>query len=153
LSIVETLVEQLNRTFDGEARHGDPVLTILSDITAEEAAVRPFPAAHSIHEIVRHMTVWKEVVRRSAIDKPWQPTDAEDWAPLTDTSAPAWQASLTHLRERHDALVAAVRGLSDADLERPPIGGQTPRGLQVFGVLQHDVYHAGQIALLKKAAR
>ena len=74
--------------------------------------------------------------------------------PSTTSSAAAWQQALSRLIEAHRALVAAVSGMDDARFaEEIPGGGGLSHAGQFHGVIQHDIYHAGQIALLKKFGR
>ena len=154
MTVAEMLSDQLHRTFEGEAWHGDPVLTILRDVSAEQAAARPLPNAHSIWELVLHMAVWKDVARWRIEHSERVPTDAENFPPVTDTGAAAWQQALDRLIQSHRALLADVAPLDDARLaEEIPAGGGLSHAARLAGVLAHDVYHAGQIALLKKAGR
>jgi uncharacterized damage-inducible protein DinB len=154
MTMVETLVDQLHRTFEGEAWHGDPVLTILRDVGAELAAARPLANAHSIWELVLHMAVWKDVARWRIEHSERVPTDAENFPPVTDTSEAAWQQAVARLIQAHRALVAAVTALREPQLtEEIPAGGGLSHAARLLGVIEHDVYHAGQIALLKKASR
>ena len=149
------IADQLRRAFDGEAWHGSSVLEILSGMTAATAAARPLPNAHRIWEIALHIAVWDDVARRRMAGEVVQPTPEQDWPAVTDTSPLAWQRTLEHLKRTHDALVAAVKGTSDARLlEKVP--GKEPDYYTLYymlhGIVQHELYHAGQIALLKKAA-
>src|SRR5262249_46435846 len=122
------------------------------------AARRPIPGGHTIWEIVRHLTVWNEVPRRRIDGEPLQDLPAErDWPPAfietTEMSEPAWRTALADLEASHAPLHARVRDLSDAQLDDPVAGSDpTLRGM-LLGILQHNAYHAGQIALLKKGSR
>jgi len=154
----ESLADLLERTFRGGAWHGPAVAEALAGVDAAAAARRPLAGAHSIWEIVRHLTVWNEVPRRRIDGERLQDLPAErDWpAPpseAAEVSEPAWRSALAALEESHAALHARVRGLGDAQLDEPVAGSDpTVRGM-LLGVLQHNAYHAGQIALLKKAGR
>jgi len=153
---VETLriADQLRRAFDGEAWHGPSVLEILRGLTAAAAAARPLPRSHSIWEIVEHIAVWDDVARRRMGGEIVQPAPDQDWPAVTETTPGAWLRTLDHLKQTHDALVGAVTALSDQRLpERVP--GKEPEYYTLYymlhGIVQHELYHAGQIALLKKA--
>jgi len=154
---IETLriADQLHRAFAGEAWHGPSVLEILSGLDASGAAVRPLPGAHDIWEIVLHIAVWDDVARRRLAGEVVEPTPAEDWPAVTETTPEAWQRAVDHLTQTHDALIRSVTAFSDARLlERVP--GKEPAYNTIYfllhGVVQHELYHAGQIALLRKAA-
>jgi uncharacterized damage-inducible protein DinB len=152
MSQVESLADQLERAFRGGAWHGPAVAEALAGVEEATAAARPLPGAHSIWEIVHHLTVWNDVPRRRLDGEGLQNLPAErDWPSVADVSAGAWQAALTALEDAHAALHARVLDLADAQLDDPVTGSDpTVRGM-LFGVLQHNAYHAGQITLLRKA--
>jgi uncharacterized damage-inducible protein DinB len=153
MSQVQSLADQLERSFRGGAWHGPAVAETLSGIDAAAAAARPIPGGHSIWEIVRHLTVWTDVPRRRIDGEGLQNLPAErDWPPVGEVSAAAWKAALAALEEAHVALHARVLDLAEAQLDDPVTGSDpTVRGM-LLGVLQHNAYHAGQIALLCKGA-
>jgi uncharacterized damage-inducible protein DinB len=144
--------DQLKRAFEGNAWHGPSVLEVLEGVTAAKAAAKPVPGAHSIWEIVQHIAVWEEAVRRRLQGEPARPTPDEDWAPVPDTGDAAWAATLERLRTGHLALRRAVAKLSDAKLKEDVAGMDQTHYVLVHGVIQHDLYHAGQIAVLRKGA-
>jgi len=148
------IADQLRRAFDGEAWHGPAVLEILHGVTAADAAARPLPAGHNIWEIALHIAVWDDVARRRMAGKIVEPTPEEDWPPVPDTTAGAWERTQAHLKRTHEDLVRAVSDLPDARLEER-VPGKEPSYNTLYyllhGVVQHELYHAGQIALLKKA--
>jgi uncharacterized damage-inducible protein DinB len=153
---IETLriADQLRRAFDGEAWHGPSLLEILEDLTAAGAVARPLPRSHCIWEIVQHIAVWDDVARRRMGGEVVQPTPEEDWPAVNETSPGAWRRTLEHLKQTHDALIRAVTSFSDPRLlEKVP--GKADDFYTFYymlhGIVQHELYHAGQIALLKKA--
>jgi uncharacterized damage-inducible protein DinB len=149
----EKLADQLERSFRGGAWHGQALGEALAGVDAPTAAARPVAAAHSIWEIVHHLTVWYEVPRRRLDGERLQDLPPErDWPPVGDTSAGAWKSALAALAGAHAALHARVLALADGQLEDPVAGSDpTVRGM-LLGILQHNAYHAGQIVLLRKAA-
>jgi len=150
MSQVEYLADQLERAFRGGAWHGPAVAETLDGVDETAAAARPLAGAHSIWEIVHHLTVWNDVPRRRLDGERLQNLPAErDWPPVGDLSSGAWRAALAALEEAHDAFHARVLDLADDQLDDPVIGSDsTVRGM-ILGVLQHNAYHAGQIAVLK----
>ena len=151
MSQIDSLADQLERAFRGGAWHGPAVAEALAGVDEEAAAARPLAAGHSIWEIVHHLTVWNEVPRRRLDGEGLQNLPPErDWPPVEEVSAGAWRAALAALEESHAALRARVRDLADSQLDDPVAGSDpTVRGM-LFGILQHNAYHAGQIALLRK---
>jgi uncharacterized damage-inducible protein DinB len=152
MSQTQYLADQLERGFRGGAWQGPAVAETLTGIDAAAAAARPLPGAHSIWEIVHHLTVWNEVPRRRLDGERLQNLPAErDWPPVADVSEGAWRAALAALEDSHAALHARVLDLPDARLDDAVAGSDpTVRGM-LLGVLQHNAYHAGQIAVLCKA--
>ncbi|HEY0406894.1 MAG TPA: DinB family protein [Pyrinomonadaceae bacterium] len=153
MSEVARIGSQLKRAFEGEAWHGPSLMELLADVTAEQAAARPLAGAHSIWEIALHVAAWEGVARlRLEGQTALIPTE-EDWPAVNDASEAAWREALTRLESGHRKLRAALRQLTDEDLEKIVAGQQYSLYFLLHGVIQHDLYHAGQIALLKKAVR
>jgi uncharacterized damage-inducible protein DinB len=153
LTQVEIFAKQLEHSFSGGAWHGPSVAEALARVDATTAAAHPLPGAHSIWEIVHHLTVWNDVPRRRIDGERLENlSSARDWPPVEEVSAKAWQAALAGLEAAHDALRARVLKLADEQLDDPVAGSDpTVRGM-LFGVVQHNAYHTGQIALLRKGA-
>lgn len=150
----EQIVDQLQRAFAENAWHGPSLLEALDGVDHRIASSRPIPGAHSIWELVIHLTAWKDVVRqRLTSPTPVLPTDAEDWPQLPNPSADEWANTLEKLSRAHDQLIAAVRALPFQAFEAIVPGKDYSTSVMLFGVAQHDDYHGGQISLLKKAAR
>ena len=149
----EMIADQLERAYRGDAWHGSSVRVILEDVDAAQAAARPLAEAHSIHEIVLHMTAWtREITRRLRTGIARDP-EMGDW-PDADG---AWDAAVAALDAAHAELLAAIRALKPAELgERigdardRALGSGVSRYVTLHGLVQHHAYHAGQISLLKK---
>jgi uncharacterized damage-inducible protein DinB len=155
---VARLIDQFERAMNGDAWHGDPVMTILARVAFATAHARPSKAAHSIREIVRHMTAWTSEVRRRMSGEPAGTPKEGDWprASAGDDDA-AWRAEVDALSAAHQALLADLRALPDARLFEPindPRNRETGAGVSRYvllhGLAQHHAYHAGQIAILAK---
>ena len=155
----DALKDDLRNVYDGDPWHGSPITSVLSGIDAESAARRSIPNAHTIWEIVLHMTGWtREVasrVRGGAIKNP-----SEDWpVPNSGGGEAAWRAATEDLRAAHKDLEAAVDSIRPEDLVRwvgderdPALGAGQAVGTMIRGLIQHHTYHEGQIAILKRAA-
>ncbi len=149
---VERIQEQLRRAFEGGAWHGPGVLEILADVTAEQAASRPIAGAHSIWELVSHIAAWEGAcARRLTGDRAELPTE-EDWPAVGETSDEAWNRTQAQLREGHNKLREAIARVDDARLDESILPGMPSTYVTLHGAVQHDLYHAGQIAILKKMA-
>lgn len=153
MSETTRIADQLRRAFGGEAWHGDSVLEILGSVTAAQAAERPIQQAHSIWELVLHIAAWDGAVRRRLGGEALTLSDEQNFPLVTDTSESAWRSTLARVRQVHDELVAAVAAYPDSRLDEK-VPGKDPDYdtfyYMLHGVAQHELYHAGQIALLKK---
>ena len=146
------MVDQLKRAYEGNAWHGPSVREALAGVTAAQAHARPLANAHTIYELVRHIAVWEDVGRRRlqgeaadvAISTP------EDWPPPDDPGDAAWEQAKNALDRGHQALVDVISRVAESRLDEPVVAGKSSVYVTVHGVIQHDIYHAGQIALLKK---
>ncbi len=145
------IVDQLNRGFYGDAWHGPAVMEVLKGVTAARAASRPISRAHSIWEIAHHIGAWKEVVRRRITGELANFAEIENFPTIVNPTSAEWKRTVAVLTDRHEALVKVVGALSDADLAMKPRRGASTYYVQIHGVVQHDLYHAGQIVILKKA--
>jgi uncharacterized damage-inducible protein DinB len=152
---IDHVLDQMQRSFVAKAWHGPAVLVALDGVTAPQAVARPIPTAHTILEIVRHMSVWKRFVRRRVSGE--EPGDERsvaedvDWAAGRE-DAGAWAEALDELRREQAALIAAAGALTSTDLDRVcNRSGHTVLHL-LHGAVQHDLYHAGQIVILKKGS-
>ncbi|HEX8354971.1 MAG TPA: DinB family protein [Pyrinomonadaceae bacterium] len=151
---VARIGSQLKRASEGGAWHGPALLELLADVPAAQAASRPLAGAHGIWEIALHVAAWQGFATRALEGEP-MPSNlpaGEDWPPVTDASEGAWRAAVANLREVNKRLRDAVRRLSDEDLEKIVGGREYTVYFLLHGVVQHGLYHAGQIALLKKAS-
>ncbi len=146
----DRIVDQLKRAFEGEAWHGPSVLEAIEGVTWKRALEKPIPAAHSIWEIVLHLTTWEDVVRRRLLGESPDLTSAEDWPPVKDKSNEGWAAALKNLRDGHARLRKVAAGIEDKQLDTSPTGKYSTRYVLLHGAVQHDLYHAGQISILKK---
>jgi uncharacterized damage-inducible protein DinB len=148
----ERVVDTLERAFKANAWHGPALLETLEHVDQDAAIARPIGQSHSIWELVIHLTVWKGVVRqRLSSPTPILPTDAEDWPTLPQTTAANWTSTLEALQRAHERLIEDVRALPVEAFDKMVPGKDYNAFVMLLGVAQHDNYHAGQIALLKKA--
>jgi uncharacterized damage-inducible protein DinB len=153
-SELERLEAQLKRSFEGEAWHGPSVLEVLQGVTSDEAYAHPVAAAHSIWELVLHLGGTYRLVLRRLQGNDAQLAPAEDWPPVPSPTAAHWREAISSLQQVNQQLRSAVLGFKPHELDQPLVA-EPPYSAytQFIGVTQHDLYHAGQIAILKKALR
>jgi uncharacterized damage-inducible protein DinB len=153
MSETARLADQIRRAFEGEAWHGDSLLELLKGVNAATAAAKPIKNAHSIWELILHVAAWDDIVRQRTGGQAVMPTDEQNFPPVKDTSEAAWNKALEDAKRGHNELVKAVAAFPDSRLHEQ-VPGKTQNYYNFFymfsGIVQHELYHAGQIALLKK---
>jgi uncharacterized damage-inducible protein DinB len=142
---------EIGQALGGDAWHGPSLNRLLEGVTAEDAAKRPIPSAHNIWELVLHMTSWANIARRRLMGGRPEPEEGEDWPIPGSVSEKDWESARNALSESHDRLRDVVARLSDEELAATVPKGERSVSNMLHGVTQHDAYHGGQIALLKKA--
>jgi uncharacterized damage-inducible protein DinB len=146
------IAEQLRRAFYGDAWHGPAVLELLQDVDAATAAAKPLPEVHSIWELLLHIAAWDDAALRRLDGKKFQPRGTTNFplVPKLATEA-AWRKAVAHAKRAHDLLVKTVAALPESRLRDRVPGKRYDFCFMLHGVAQHELYHAGQIAVLKKA--
>lgn len=145
------IAEQLRRAFDGSAWHGPALLELLEDVDTATAAAKPLPDVHSIWELVLHITVWDTAAIRRLSGEKCQPTGTANFPLMPKPTAAAWRKAIAKTKRTHDRLVKTVAALSESRLRDRCPGKRYDFYHLLHGVAQHELYHAGQIAILKKA--
>jgi uncharacterized damage-inducible protein DinB len=151
LSETTRIADQLNRAFKGEAWHGPALLEILESVNAATASARPIPGAHSIWELVLHISAWEGAILRRMQGEALQLEGPEDFPEVRDTSEAAWRDTLGKLNRKHDELARAIADMLESRLAEQVPGKDYDFYFMLHGAVQHALYHAGQITLLKKA--
>ena len=151
MSDAARIAEQLRNAFEGNAWHGPALLELLDDVDPATAASHPLPETHSIWELVLHIAAWDEAVNRRIVErKALQLKAAQNFPPVKDKSAAAWKQAVADVKKTHAALIKTTLGLSDKQLAERVPGKKYNIRFMLDGVAQHELYHAGQIAILKK---
>lgn len=155
-SPIRLLLQNLDEGYRTAAWHGPNLRGALRGITAREAAWRPRPGRHSIWEIAVHAAYWKYAVRRRLTGEKRGSfaISGSNWFPPPDRATDeAWKADLALLEREHRLLRKAVTALAPARLLERSKGSRQQNARLVMGIAAHDVYHAGQIQLLKALHR
>lgn len=148
---INRILDQMDRAFSGDAWHGPSLMSLLDGVSAEDASKHSVHAAHSVWELVNHVASWNTIVRRRLAGDAPEVTPELDWPPVWEASEVEWKRSLEHLAESRAHLRAAVERLHEGELDEKWGAKEEPRYVLIHGLIQHDLYHAGQIAILKKA--
>ncbi len=148
---IRRILGQIEGSFGPGAWHGPSIRELLAGVTAELAVGRIAPGAHSIWDLVLHIAAWEDATRRMVEGGSGEVSDERNFPALPGVSEAAWQAAVSTLNAGHEALLAAVACLTDAQLDLTVAGKPYTFYILLHGVVQHNLYHAGQIALLKRA--
>jgi hypothetical protein len=147
------IADQLRRAFAGKAWHGDALRELLSGITAEQASSRPVASAHTVWELVLHVEIWTRAALESTqgVPVPRLYGTEKDWPAVADASAAAWAGATDRFFKTSEQLALAIEGFGDERLPEHVPGRKYDYYYLFHGIVQHSLYHGGQIALLKKA--
>jgi uncharacterized damage-inducible protein DinB len=145
------IADQLRRAFYGEAWHGPAVIELLADIDAATAAAKPLANVHSIWELMLHIAAWDNAAMVRLRGEKCQLMGIDNFPPVSKATEAAWRKTVAETKRTHDRLVKTVAGLSDSRLRDRVPGKRYDFYHMLHGIAQHELYHAGQIAILKKA--
>jgi len=151
MSQIALITDQLKRAFDGEAWHGPALIETLEGIDAKTAAARPISQAHSIWELVLHISAWERVITRRLRGEKLTLSDEENFGHITSVNENAWREAVNTLRQNHLDLINAVSSLPESKLSDSAPGKDYNVLFMLLGAVQHAAYHSGQIALLKRS--
>jgi uncharacterized damage-inducible protein DinB len=145
------IADQLRRAFYGSAWHGPAVLELLKDVDAAAAAAKPLKDVHSIWELLLHVAAWDRAALRRLDGAKCQLKGSANFPRVPAPTEPAWREAVVMSKRTHDTLVETVAALSDNRLRDQVPGKRYDFYHMLHGIAQHELYHAGQMAILKKA--
>lgn len=149
---IERIRDQLHKAVHGGAWHGPSVLEAAELLSPSAARVRRPPSGHSALQILLHIASWLEISRERMEGRAVTPTAEMDWPKPAGEGDEAWDAARARVRSAHEALDRTLASLSDADLDRTAAGKDYSLYFLAHGVIQHSLYHAGQIVLFARMA-
>jgi hypothetical protein len=150
---VALILRLLDQAYDHKAWHGTTLRGSLRGVSAEQAAWRPGEGRHNIWELAVHAAYWKYTVLRriEGMERGSFPLEGSNWFTRpVELSEKAWKADLRLLQEMHEKLRAAVGKVKEAELEKAVDGGKILLVDLLLGIAAHDLYHAGQVQLVKR---
>jgi hypothetical protein len=151
--LVALLLEVVDQAFDHKSWHGTTLRGSLRGLTPVEALWRPGRDRHNIWELTLHAAYWKYAVRRRLAGEAVGSFERKpsNWPAIPEPAdASAWKRDVAFLESEHRKLREVIRGLSSAELNL-----RSPRGVwtyaeEIHGIAAHDLYHTGQIQLIKR---
>ena len=155
---IELLLTMIDQAFDHQSWHGTNLRGSIRGIDGNTAAWRPSSGRHNIWELTVHAAYWKyAVLRRLRGEKRGSfALEGSNWFTRPIDSNPdeaSWKADVALLVQTHKLLREAIAGLNDKDLPAIPANSKVSNAKLITGIAAHDLYHAGQIQLLKRLAR
>jgi uncharacterized damage-inducible protein DinB len=150
---IRFFLQLVEEAYVKQAWHGSNLRGSIRGLTARQAAWRPTPNRHNIWEIVVHATYWKYIVRRRLLGekKVSFPLKGSNWIKRPEEKTEkAWREDIQLLDEIHRSLFEAIASLKPKDIHRKPAHSKFTNASILSGIACHDVYHAGQIQLLKR---
>ena len=152
---IRQLLAIIDQAYDRKSWHGTNLRGSIRGLSAAEAAWRPARNRHNIWEIVVHAAYWKYAVSRRFSKAPRGsfPLKGSNWFKRPEgpkAAASAWRKDVALLQSTHEALRAEVARLKGGVLARTPRRSQVSNFDVLAGIAAHDLYHAGQIQLLKR---
>jgi len=145
------IADQLRRAFEGDAWHGPALLELLQDMDSATAAAKPLHNVHSIWELVLHVSAWDDAACRRLDGEKVQLTGAANFPVVSKPTPTTWHEAIAGAKHTHELLVKRVADLPEPRLRERVPGKRYDFYFMLHGVAQHALYHAGQIAILKKA--
>jgi uncharacterized damage-inducible protein DinB len=149
----EVFIKMLDEAYEKKAWHGPNLRGSIRGLSAEQAAWRPANGKHNIWEIVVHCAYWKYAVRRRLLGEKRGsfPLKGSNWFKRPDIlSESSWRDDIALLNEAHCSMMLTIRNLDEKDLLIIPKGSKVNNLTTIIGIASHDLYHAGQIQLLKR---
>jgi uncharacterized damage-inducible protein DinB len=153
MTIIQSLVQQLEESYHTPAWHGTNLRGSIRGLTLQQVSWRPSPARHNIWEVVVHCAYWKYAVWRRITGEARGsfPLKGSNWFKRpAEKTITAWKRDVRLLEEMHLQLVHAVTTLTQHDLDKKTAKKKYTYLQTIQGIALHDVYHAGQIQLLKR---
>ena len=149
---IQLLLEVIDRAFDTGSWHGTNLRGSVRRVTYRQALWRPHAERHNIWEIVLHTAYWKYTIRRRLLGEKRGsfPLKGSNWFSPAETTEAAWRRDVQLLVETHKSMRSAIAVLKASELRKPSPGSKSTNVFLISGIAAHDLYHAGQIQLLKR---
>lgn len=146
------LATRIRQTVTGPMWHGPSINEALEGLTYVAANSRPIAGAHSVWELALHIASWADIARTRLGEQIMRdPIRSKDWPPVPAPSPSAWRQAVEQIGSAYDALATHLEWMKPEDLQRIVPGRDYTVETMVRGVIEHGVYHAGQVAIIRKA--
>lgn len=145
------LLRSFDEAYERRAWHGTNLRGALRGLSAEEAVWRPAAGRHNIWELVTHITYWKYAVwrRLTGVKRGSFTRKGSNWFESPDATEKAWREEIAHLASHHQRLREVIEKMPAKDFAAKSHPRYDNAAL-IAGVTAHDLYHTGQIQILKR---
>ena len=150
MSAIQRILDHYDDVLNGSPWHGDPVWQVLDGISAEAAAARPFPGSHTIWEILMHMIFWEGVAARRLTGLRAGLVEELNFPPMPEPTEENWRTTRDQFRLSNQHFRQALGKLDPTKLDELTAAGKRTYYAEAHGLIEHHVYHLGQLVLLKK---
>ena len=150
---LQSIIHQFKFVFDRSPWYGDSFMTKLSAITAKEAFVKPSPEIHSIYEVLQHVLAWRVYalhILEGDLDYDIEVNSSKDWSKTPEESEQTWASLIADIKRNQAHLLRKLEEANDDLLSETVPRREFTYDHMLQGIIHHDIYHLGQIALLKK---
>ncbi len=152
-SELNRIINQLDQAFDKDPWYGKSITSILDSVDPDLALDTPTPGLHSIAELVAHIITWREFAeKRLRGDTNYLPDQEKSfhWQQRFPEKSDAWKRLKDQLTESHQKLLSLLHENDDSLLNQSVAGKPYNFRYMLNGIIQHDLYHIGQITLIRK---
>jgi uncharacterized damage-inducible protein DinB len=149
----DRIADQAQKMFNGDAWHGPSVLEVLAGVDAATASSHPIAGAHSIWELVVHLLATQAVLLRRVRGESAGLKTEEFWPAVPPVTEAAWAETVERLKQQEAQFQQAIAAFPEERLDARLTAEGSSAYNNFHGHVQHNAYHAGQIALLRKACR
>lgn len=153
---VNQLLEQMRELYDGDLWYGTTIMPVLKQVDAEESVMAPLKGVHSIQQLVLHMTAWRGILLKRLegnMDFRIEVNSADDWKPQESLSPDAWEEILRDFQNSYLTMLNMLEQKAASLLDKNVGDAGYDFQYLIEGILHHDIYHLGQIALVRKILR
>jgi uncharacterized damage-inducible protein DinB len=149
---IKRIYKNLAALYDGQPWFGDNISSILAGVSSQMAAERPGKLNHSIAEIISHLIAWHYfVIEKMKGNETYEVWETElNWPPVVSLTDEEWQKAKDDLQKSYALLLQQIERMPESLLNSAVSGRKYNFRLMLQGIAQHDIYHAGQMAIIKK---
>ncbi len=150
---IQRIKDQIQKAYQGPAWYGLGLLEVLKGVTAEEGFAKPWPGFQSIAGHIHHILYWMNFTIKAINGVIIKVSPEEDWPKESDHPEMEWKNLLQTLENQHHLLIKSLSDLSETRLEETVVDKEFNYYFLLHGVIQHNIYHTGQIALIKRMVK